>query len=82
MLDRPICGGASRYGEISVLTGRHDTMAAGTTSCLGKPLSLTVGVGIVTQVTEAPATLDALVQAVAPALYAAKNAGRDRAAAA
>jgi diguanylate cyclase (GGDEF)-like protein len=53
-------------------------IAAGVANCLGKPLCVTVSVGVVTQVPEAPATLDALIQAVDQALYAAKNAGRDR----
>jgi diguanylate cyclase (GGDEF)-like protein len=53
-------------------------IAAGATDCVDKTLHITVSVGVVTRVPGETASLDALVQAADLALYAAKDAGRDR----
>jgi diguanylate cyclase (GGDEF)-like protein len=53
-------------------------IASGATDCVDKTLRITVSVGVVTRAPGETTSLDALVQAADLALYAAKDAGRDR----
>lgn len=53
-------------------------IAARAMHCVDQILHITVSVGVVTRVPGAATSLDALVQAADLALYAAKDAGRDR----
>lgn len=67
-------------GEEALATAERlrAAIAAASAPCLGKRLRVTVSVGVVTQAPDPAARFDALVQAADGALYAAKNAGRDR----
>jgi diguanylate cyclase (GGDEF)-like protein len=53
-------------------------IAARAMNCVDQTLHITVSVGVVTRAPGETASLDALVQAADLALYAAKDAGRDR----
>jgi diguanylate cyclase (GGDEF)-like protein len=53
-------------------------IASHATACLDQTLHITVSVGVVTRAPGEATSLDALVQAADLALYAAKDAGRDR----